>query len=152
MLKSELLALGVKIDPSDEGWLDQFQFYIGGDDSIMCHTYENGRQVTSYLGRLIVSCPSGMVVDHINGDKKDNRRENLRVCTQQENLVNRCLGKNNTSGYRGVYWHNGMWVAEIKHRGVKFFLGRHETPEDAARAFNQKATELRGANARLNQV
>lgn len=44
---------------------------------------------TIYLHRLIMNCPEGMVVDHINGDTLDNRKVNLRVCTRSENLLNR---------------------------------------------------------------
>lgn len=80
------------------------------------------------------------VVDHINGDKLDNRRDNLRVVTNAENLWNVCgPGKRNSSGYLGVaYWRrqdgSGAWVATIQSNGRRRFLGRFQTPEAAHEA------------------
>ena len=49
-----------------------------------------------------MDCPAGLTVDHINGDRLDNRRQNLRVCTQGQNNCNRLERVDNTSGFRGV--------------------------------------------------
>lgn len=89
-----------------------------------------------HLHRVVMDCPAGMVVDHINGNPLDNRRSNLRVCTQSTNLHNSRLAKNNKSGYQGVFWDksSGKWVATLTVRGRSYRLGRHATLELAVEA------------------
>ena len=76
----------------------------------------------------------GEVVDHINGDRSDNRRKNLRITTQQNNLLNKALSTRNTSGISGVSFDKSRnkWVAEIKLNNVKCYLGRYNEKADAA--------------------
>lgn len=104
-----------------------------------------------YFHRVLLNVPKGMVVDHINGNTRDNRRCNLRVCTQHQNTYNQKVRKNNTSGYKGVYFHktNKKWCAFISVPKSKY-LGSFETKEEAARAYDKVARELHGGFARLN--
>ena len=85
------------------------------------------------MHRLIMSAPDNCVVDHINGDKTDNRKENLRLCQQNENARNRKRNKNNTSGVTGVRFHrqSGKWVARIKVNYRYIALGSYDTMEEA---------------------
>ena len=96
--------------------------------------------------------PKGMATDHINGDGLDNRKQNLRICTHAENLRNRRLGKNNTSGYKGVSWHklHKLWYAHISHNKKLMSLGYFKDKEEAAKAYDRKAIELFGEFAKLN--
>lgn len=81
---------------------------------------------TFRLHRLIMNCPEGMVVDHLNGDTLDNRKCNLRICTVAENSKNH----HNTKGY--CYDKNrGRWVARYRRK----FYGRYDTEEEAKRAY-----------------
>lgn len=75
-------------------------------------------------------------IDHINGDRTDNRIANLRAASNALNLCNRRLSSNNTSGFNGVYWSNqkGRWAAEVIIDGVKRRLGFFDRIEDAAAA------------------
>ena len=57
----------------------------------------------------------GEYIDHINHDGLDNRKENLRLVSQTENLANARLADNNTSGYRGVIRYRGKWKAQVKY-------------------------------------
>lgn len=68
------------------------------------------------LHRYIMNCPDNMVVDHINQNRVDNRKCNLRICTQQENNWNKSLLKTNTSGVTGVVWDKSRnkWMARIE--------------------------------------
>ena len=76
-----------------------------------------------------------LVVDHINGDVFDNRRVNLRVCTNAQNARNCGLSKNNTSGYPGVRLApNGRWIATISPDRKNITLGRFDTKEEAIKA------------------
>ena len=69
----------------------------------------------------------GMTVDHINGEKTDNRIENLRCVDVQTNQMNLGLSRANTSGFQGVSWDKtrGKWKSSIKYKGRNIFLGRY---------------------------
>lgn len=93
--------------------------------------------------------------DHINRDKLDNRFSNLRECTQAQNCMNRSLNKNSKSGYRGVYKEKKVpnkWRGEICCKGKKYFLGYFDSKDECAIAYNNKAVELFGEFAVLNEV
>jgi hypothetical protein len=89
--------------------------------------------------------------DHINTDTLDNRRSNLRVCTNSENMRN-CRKSNNTSGYIGVTWDKNRkkWLAQIGFHWQHIFIGRYDDIIEAARAVDNKAWELFGEYALLN--
>lgn len=91
--------------------------------------------------------PDGQI-DHINGDKADNRLDNLRVVTAQGNAKNRPLRSDNTSGHVGVYWvtETKQWMAQIKVDGRQVTIGRYKTFEDAVVA-RKKAEEVHGYHA-----
>lgn len=91
---------------------------------------------TKYLHRLIMNCPDDMYVDHINRDTYDNRKSNLRICTNQENNRNKGLYSHNTSGVAGVVWDKSRnkWKAQIVVDGKCIFLGRFIEKEDAIKS------------------
>lgn len=74
--------------------------------------------------------------DHIDRNPLNNRKNNFRKCTQNENMVNRSLFKNNKSGFTGVYFRkdNGYWIAQITVNCNKIYLGQFSTKEDAIQA------------------
>ena len=80
--------------------------------------------------------PEGMVIDHINGCKTDNRLENLRLATKAQNVWNAGIRSTNTSGYRGVSWSKRMskWQAQIRAYPKVLHIGFFETKEDAYQA------------------
>ena len=98
------------------------------------------------LHRLIIDCPKDMVVDHINHDPLDNRKENLRICTQQQNCMNRSKTSKNTSGTVGVCWHksSSKWIARIKINGKYKALGSFNTKEEAIQARKNAEVEYFG--------
>lgn len=85
------------------------------------------------LHKLITNTNEDTIVDHINRNKLDNRKCNLRICTKQQNNFNTNISKNNTSGYKGVYWDKsrGKWSASIGYNYKTIFLGRYNTKEEA---------------------
>lgn len=109
---------------------------------------------TLYIHRVIMGPQKGKYVDHINGDKLDNRRENLRVCSPAESICNRQLGKNNKSGFKGVSFNLkvGKWQAFIQVSRKNKYLGLFENPKEAAKAYNKAATDYHGEFAYLNNV
>lgn len=92
------------------------------------------------------------LVDHVNGNGLDNRRANLRPATNAENMRNRRRYANNTSGFKGVTFDKakGRWKAQIRLDGRRRYIGRYDTAEEAARAYDAAARELHGEFARLN--
>jgi len=86
------------------------------------------------------------MIDHINGNRQDNRLCNLREATNSQNLCNQGKPANNTSGYKGVYYdkERDKWVSEIKVRKMKTFLGRFDSAEAASDAYNRAAIKLHG--------
>ena len=101
-----------------------------------------------------MNAPSGFVIDHINGDPRDNRKGNLRITSQTKNTYNERLKKNSTTGYKGVGIdkRNGRYFAHIHpHRSMKF-LGYYNTPEEAAAAYDKAAVFYFGEFARTNAM
>jgi hypothetical protein len=89
------------------------------------------------------------IIDHRDGDPKNNRLSNLRRATQSQNCANRRLARNNTSGFKGVSRRaSGKWLAYISKNGRKRCLGRFETPEAAHEAYMAAAHKLFGKFAR----
>lgn len=114
-----------------------------------------GRTTIVRMHRVVTGVPVGdeRCVDHINGDKLDNRRCNLRVCSKAENNRNRRISRNNTSGYKGVSWHkdNQRWQAQIRAGGKVIPLGMFETAEAASDAYKAAATRLHGEFASFDR-
>jgi hypothetical protein len=88
--------------------------------------------------------------DHINGDRLDNRRSNLRTASITQNRQNRARPKNNTSGVKGVFWMAGKneWYAYISVNGKRKALGRYSTKEEAAARRAQAEQQHYGQFAR----
>jgi hypothetical protein len=111
----------------------------GGPDGVAMH-------------RLIMGLARGdrREVDHINGNTLDNRRHNLRICDHRENVRNRRLGRDNTSGYKGVTFSKGKgkWQAQIAFDGRRRHLGYFSDPQIAHAAYCASARELHGEFAR----
>jgi len=124
---------------------------------------------------LIANTPKGMHTDHINGDGLDNRKENLRVCTPQENCQNRRLRSDSSTGFKGVAYrpiqkykytskktgittiHESVlkkpykaYIGDPERTSRHISLGWYATAEEAARARDAKAKELHGEYAYLN--
>lgn len=93
----------------------------------------------------------GKDVDHINGDPLDNRLENLRVASHQENMRNQKKREGTSSKWKGVTWdkQRGKWNAKIRHSYKTINLGRYDDEREAAEAYMFAALELHGDYARL---
>lgn len=98
------------------------------------------------LHRLIIDCPDDKVVDHINHNGLDNRKENLRICTQHQNCMNKSKRVNNTSGITGVSWdkESNKWKSQIAINNRKINLGRYSTKEEAIRVRQEAEIEYYG--------
>jgi hypothetical protein len=118
--------------------------------------YSDGRRRRRTTGmrlhRFLMSPPPGYMVDHINHNGLDNRRENLRICTRVENGRNRLPSKKSASGYKGVVKTSRgcRWQAKINIDKKQTYIGSFATAEEAARAYDAKAIEVFGEYANLN--
>lgn len=110
-----------------------------------------GKKRTIYLHRLIAEPPAGVVVDHANGIKLDNRRCNLRWASVSQNNANG-VDRRRRGSFRGVYWHkpSQKWVAQISVSGRLRHLGLFKSDCEAAAAYNVAAQRAVGLFARLN--
>lgn len=106
----------------------------------------NAEHATVYLHKLVMTTTECLEVDHINLDKLDNRKENLRVCTRQQNACNRCAPKNNTSGYPGVLWEKrfNKWRARIISNKHDYHLGLFDNYNDAVKARKEAEIKFHG--------
>lgn len=108
---------------------------------------------TIIMHREIMGTPDGMETDHINGNGLDNRKSNLRICTKSRNMHNQQKTRG-SSRYKGVYWnkHAHKWHSSVTLGKQRFYLGIYNSEEDAALAYNNKAKEIFGEFARLNNI
>jgi len=143
------------VDDEDFERLSQFKwFFACGYAGRWFRT--RGKTLRVHMHRFIINAPDNMQVDHVNGDRLDNRKCNLRLCSHADNMRNKPKKKNNTSGYKGVYWHkkDENWHARIGYGKASrsLYLGSYSTAEQAAAAYNFAARCLHGEFARLNDV
>jgi HNH endonuclease len=106
-----------------------------------------------YLHRAIMNISTKEKIDHINHNKMDNRKENLRIVTIQQNSFNRKIMSNNKSGYKGVSLRsNGKYRVWITKNGKDIYGGTYSSKHEAAKVYNKMAVELFGEHACLNFV
>lgn len=96
-----------------------------------------------------------ILIDHIDNDGLNNKRNNLRKADASTNQMNLPIRKNRgSSKYKGVDWHkrSSKWRANIRKNGVTIYLGLYSKETDAALAYNNKAKEIFGEFALLNKI
>lgn len=105
------------------------------------------------IHRLIMGVTDpNIIVDHINHDGLDNRKSNLRLCSNAQNICNCNMPKNNKSGCKGVYWSESRqkWCAQVTINNKTKSLGRFINYEDAVKARNEAAFKYYGEFANEN--
>lgn len=104
------------------------------------------------MHRMMLNPPPGLEVDHINGNRLDNRRENLRLVTRSQNICN-SRNRPNKWGLRGVYYHSqsALWVARITIQRKTHYLGYYKTAEEAHEAYKKAAINYHGEYARVTR-
>lgn len=98
------------------------------------------------MHRLILTVPMGKFVDHIDHNPLNNRRNNLRECTNAENNRNSRIRNDNTSGFKGVYYDKTKqrFRAIIKINDKQIHVGYFRTPEEASKSYKQAAIKYHG--------
>ncbi|QMV33173.1 hypothetical protein 23F_00011 [Ralstonia phage Gerry] len=142
----------ILVDDEDFDWLNQWRWWLCNKGyARRSYKGEDGKLVTIQMHRLIagVTDPS-IQVDHKNGNRLDNSRENLRRCIIAENVRNRKMHAGKSTGFKGVYAHRsgGNFHARITFDGRARYLGTFETPELAHEFYCLAADMLHGEFAR----
>lgn len=136
------------VDAEDYEMLSQFNWCVNGG-----YAYNTA---CGPMHRFLLAPPSGAMVDHMNGDKLDNRRSNLRICSNSQNQANRQVFRG-VSPFKGVVWqkrknNTGAWKAQLVVRGEIKYLGVFDTDVEAAAAYNAAAIDHFGDFAFLNDL
>lgn len=139
----------VLVDDADFEWLSQYRWHL--DHGYAAMTIRKPKKGVLYMHRLINQTSIGLSTDHINGNKLDNRRGNLRSCSQSQNNANQTV-RYNKSGFKGVVWHrrNQKWQAQIGINGKCKYLGQYKDKLEAAKAYDTAAKALFGEFAYVN--
>lgn len=156
--KVEVASQTVIVDAEDLCLLDGRSITVGKNGYVTVGaSHKETTKSTIQLSRIIMDAPQDKEVDHISGDKLDNRKANLRLCTHSENMWNRKRQSISGQPYKGVFvrkdkqskrkWRARIWVNGKSH-SVGYFL----TPEEAATAYNTMAVKYFGEFARLNKI
>lgn len=131
-------------DTEDLPLAESREWYCDKDGYLVSCYYYNGRRRFVRFHRIVIDAKPQQIVDHINGNRADNRKANLRCCSRAENGRNRkvCLG--NKSGVTGVFYdrERQKWSANIVFNSKRVFLGRYDNKDDAIQARLLKEKEL----------
>ena len=135
------------VDDEDFDRLNKYKWYFGRGYALRCEKrkpYQKGRGVLNYFG--------DKVVDHINGDGLDNRKNNLRIVTRQQNRFNSKTPITSASGYKGISWrkNRSSWSIYITVSGKTLYIGSSRNLEDAKNKYNEAAKKYVGKFARLH--
>jgi hypothetical protein len=143
----------VEVDDEDAGRVLAHSWWESSspetDGHVICFSAKIGGKIIK-LHRFIMGDPAGLVIDHRDGNRLNNRKANLRACTTRENNQNLGLTRRNRSGYRGVSFSRtaGKWRARIGLNRKQLHLGYFESPNLAAAAYEQAAELFYGDNRR----
>lgn len=135
------------IDSNDFEKLSQFKWYFHEG---YARTDISNKRLKIYMHRMIIG-DGEYITDHINSNRLDNRKSNLRKCTFSQNSVNKFkVNRKTTSKYKGVYFASdrNKWRVQVGRNKI----GSFNTEQEAAIAYNKKAVEIYGEFAKLNEV
>lgn len=140
------------VDDDDYEYLSQFDWNGKSGPYGYARRTENGK--TILMHREILKPKKESRVDHINGIVLDNQKSNLRLGNHSDNICNRKLNKNNTSGFKGVRQVKSgkLWEARIQKSGAPISIGYYRSKHDAMIAYDAAATVLHKAFARTNAM
>ena len=142
----------VLVDDEDYDHLNQFKWYLHKNRHVEYAARGNNVKIQMHRSIMGLVLGDGKIVDHINGDGLDNRRENLRIVSPSINKYNCRMKSTNTSGFRGVAWHkrDQRWRANICVKGKQIHCGQFLDKILAAKAYDKAALKFYGNDAVLN--
>lgn len=144
------------IDSIDYKAIKPFHWHFSTCGYATTTFWNDGKCKHAAMHRFLLGYPpKGRVIDHINGDKLDNRRHNLRICTHRQNIMNQKVQSiKKDSRYKGVCLHacTGKWRAQLYTGKKQYYLGLFLNEMDAATAYNDAAIKHFGEYALLNTI
>lgn len=143
------------VDDKDYVWLSQWEWkahLIDGNWRPVRRLWIGNRMVVILMYRLMLDPKRNEYIHHINHDTLDNRRANLRVCTNAQNVAHQCPRKGGSSRFKGVCKTHGKWRAYIKVNWKQIHLGYFIDELKAARAYDQAAIQYFGEFAYTNAL
>jgi hypothetical protein len=140
------------VDDDDYDRLRSYQWFLSGTGYAVGFVPVNGRFELVYMHRLILKAGPDQLVDHVNGNKLDNRRCNLRLATPQQNSQHKRVSPLSNTHLKGVGWHKRRrkYHARIQFQGMRCHLGFFQDAELAALAYDAAARTLFGDYALCN--
>lgn len=145
------------VDTEDLSKLEGYRWRIDPKGYVVAGAKKDGKDTTVRLHRVIMETDERVQIDHINHNKRDNTKRNLREATHQENQYNVPKTKKPTSSrYKGVHFRKDLninkWTARGSLNGKRIHLGHYFTEEEAALAYNKFALKHYGEFACLNNI
>lgn len=139
------------VDEADFAEVSKYKWYLNNRGYPTHAFWIDGKSKNISLHRFLLGSKEGKVCDHINRDKLDNQRSNLRFVTNGENMWNRG-NRNKKSGYFGVYWRKDSkkWYARLIKNRVEVYFEGFRTALEAAHAYDREAIKHRGELTHLN--
>jgi len=146
------------VDDEDFAELAQYRWHFAAAGyaarKARVHEIGSSRHVIFYMHRLISKAKPGEMVDHKNLNKLDNRRENLRIATEEQNHANKPVQRNNKLGVKGISFNRGSkknpYIATIGYGKKHIYIGSFPTIEEASAAYCAEAQKAFGEFARFN--
>jgi len=122
------------VDRIDAARVREHRWYLDSHGYAIAHVRVGGARRTVLMHRLVLDAPVGACVDHVNRNRLDNRRHNLRLVSHAENMLNIGANRRSTSPYRGVSWNArlGKWVASFRGHHLGVFEDELEAADRAA--------------------
>ena len=142
------------VDKKDYEYLKQWKWYCDACGYAARSAIIDGRKSRVIMHRVIAKTPEDMCTDHINMDRLDNRRENLRIVNKSQNGMNRLVNEGREIPYKGVSFRKDSkkYRAYGSLNKKRKYLGEYENPIDAAKKYNEFAKKVYGEYANLNII
>lgn len=140
------------IDDDDYFWIKAWKWSCNDQGYARRIRKVKGKCHEVRMHRAIVAAPLGLDVDHIDGNRLNNRKSNLRLSTRSQNHFNRKPRQKTASGYKGVSWSKDRWMVRVVIGGRSKNIGKFNCKHDAAEAYNAAASREYGEFAKLNII
>ena len=124
------------VDDSDYLHLSQFNWYFNKGYAIRVTSRKSGHKIIKMHREIMDALRNSIPVDHIDRNKLNNQKSNLRFTTVSENIINSGLYCNNTSGYKGIFWHKNKkkWQVFYQRNNKIIYVGLFSKKYDAIKA------------------